>query len=141
MLITNHVLAGALIGSATRGPAAAFALGIASHLVMDVTPHWGDPDVAVFFTVARIDGLLGLATFAARVAPTPQSRRRAVLAGITGACLPDLDKPAWFLAGRHAFPLPVERWLADIQHENPRWMPVEFAAGALLAVCWFLRYR
>ena len=139
MLITNHVLAGALIGRAIRAPAAAFAVGILSHLVMDVTPHWGDPNMTVFLRVARLDGLLGLATIAVMVATTSPTQRRSVLAGITGACLPDLDKPARHLAGRRAFPIPVERWLADIQHESPRRMPVEFSAGALLALAWFRR--
>ena len=141
MLITNHVLAGALIGRVTGAPAAAFALGIASHLAMDVAPHWGNPDVVVFLRVARVDGLLGLATIAALLATAPRPRRRSVLAGIAGACLPDLDKPAWFLAGRRVFPAPVERWLCDIQHESPRRMPVEFTAGALLAFAWFRRPR
>jgi hypothetical protein len=137
VLITNHVLAGALIGRATRAPASAFALGIVSHLVMDVTPHWGDADMTVFLRVARVDGLLGLAMIAAMVATTSPTQRRSVLAGITGACLPDLDKPARHLVGRRAFPVSVERWLADIQHESPRRMPVEFTAGAVLALGWF----
>ena len=141
MLITNHVLAGALIGRAIPGPVAAFALGIASHLAMDVTPHWGNPDLVVFLRVARIDGVLGLAMIAALLATAPPPWRRTVLAGIAGACLPDLDKPAWHLAGQQAFPVPVERWLSDIQHESPRLMPVELAAGALLALAWWGRAR
>ena len=95
--------------------------------------------MAVFLRVARVDGLFGLAAIAVLVATAPPARRRAVLAGIAGACLPDLDKPAWHLVGRRAFPIAVERWLADIQHESPRRMPVELAAGALLALAWFRR--
>ena len=139
MLITNHVLAGALIGRAARGPATAFALGLVSHLVMDVIPHWGDPDMSVFVRVARVDGLLGLVTIAAMVATTPPRRRRRVLAGIAGACLPDLDKPVWHFAGRNAFPIPVERWLGVIQNESTRRMPVEVGAGTLFSLAWFRR--
>ena len=35
MLITNHVLQGALVGTLAPGPGSAFALGIASHVVAD----------------------------------------------------------------------------------------------------------
>ena len=42
MLVTNHVLAGALIGAAAPYPAPAFLLGVASHLPLDTVPHWGD---------------------------------------------------------------------------------------------------
>src|ERR1700728_4818444 len=41
MLVTNHVLSGAVIGAAVRRPAPAFALGVASHFVLDAVPHWG----------------------------------------------------------------------------------------------------
>ena len=42
MLLTNHVLSGALIGARARGPEQAFAAGVASHFVLDAIPHWGD---------------------------------------------------------------------------------------------------
>ena len=52
MLLTNHVLSGALIGAVVRRPVPAFVLGIASHFALDTVPHWGpfrgrrdDPDV------------------------------------------------------------------------------------------------
>ena len=41
MLLTNHVLSGALIGALVRRPAPAFALGVASHFALDTVPHWG----------------------------------------------------------------------------------------------------
>jgi hypothetical protein len=41
MLVTNHVLSGAVIGAAARRPIPAFFLGVASHFVLDATPHWG----------------------------------------------------------------------------------------------------
>ncbi len=42
MLLTNHVLSGALIGALARRPLPAFALGVASHFVLDAVPHWGE---------------------------------------------------------------------------------------------------
>ena len=35
MLVTNHVLSGALIGAAARTPVRAFTLGVVSHFVLD----------------------------------------------------------------------------------------------------------
>ena len=42
MLLTNHVLSGAVIGALARRPVPAFAAGVASHFVLDAIPHWGD---------------------------------------------------------------------------------------------------
>ena len=41
MLVTNHVLSGAVIGATTRRIVPAFLLGIASHFALDAAPHWG----------------------------------------------------------------------------------------------------
>jgi hypothetical protein len=41
MLVTNHVLSGALIGAVVRRPLPAFTLGVASHFALDTVPHWG----------------------------------------------------------------------------------------------------
>jgi len=41
VLVTNHVLAGAAIGALVKRPLPALAIGVASHLAMDVIPHWG----------------------------------------------------------------------------------------------------
>ena len=93
MLITNHVLSGAVIGAVARRPAAAFTLGVASHFVLDAIPHWGDwgDDKSVFMRVAVRDGLAGLAVMGAFTAVAEPSARLAILAGMAGAALPDLD--------------------------------------------------
>ncbi len=133
MFITNHVLAGALVGAACRRrPAAAFALGFASHVLMDLTPHWGDAtlDRDGFYRVARRDGLLGLAVFAAVVAAAGPTRR-SVLAGVVGACLLDVDKPCEHLLGIRPFPAWLDRFHAAIQTEAPRFVWTEVLAGLL----------
>ena len=62
VLLTNHVLSGALIGALARRPAPAFAAGVASHFVLDALPHWGDwGSIRRFLQVAVPDGLIGLA--------------------------------------------------------------------------------
>jgi len=43
MLITNHVLAGSLIGLNIKEPALAIVIAFASHFVMDALPHFGYP--------------------------------------------------------------------------------------------------
>ena len=62
VLLTNHVLSGALIGAVVRRPVPAFAAGVASHFVLDAVPHWGDwGSIRRFLQVAVPDGLIGLA--------------------------------------------------------------------------------
>jgi len=136
-LITNHVLGGALIGLASPGAPTAFGLGVASHVAMDLTPHWGDPDQEVFLRVAVIDGLVGLATMACVARMTPHGRRTAVVAGMLGACLQDADKPCDLFFGRSPFPAAVDRFHVAIQRESRRRMPQEIASAALQ----FLAFR
>jgi hypothetical protein len=133
VLITNHVLSGAFIGAVTRRPAAAFALGVASHFALDAVPHWGDwgDDESLFLRVAVRDGLTGLAVMGALTALAPPSARAAVLAGMAGAALPDLDKPSRTFFGRSPFPSVVDKFHRDIQRESRRRFPVEVAAGAV----------
>jgi hypothetical protein len=140
MLVTNHVLAGAAIGALSRRPAGALALGVASHVAMDVIPHWGLPHGLPgrdhrFLQIARRDGLAGLAAMGAAFA-FARGRRLPVLAGMVGAALLDLDKPARHFFGRSPFPAAVDQFHADIQagREHPYKMRQEFAVAAGLAV-------
>jgi hypothetical protein len=135
MLITNHVLSGALIGAVTGSPAAAFTAGVASHFVLDAIPHWGDlgGDKELFMRVAVRDGLTGLAVMGALTALAPGRRRAAVLAGMAGAALPDLDKPSVVFFGRSPFPRVVDSFHAAIQRESRRRFGVEVGAGATFA--------
>ncbi|HEY3588249.1 MAG TPA: hypothetical protein VGK85_13905, partial [Myxococcaceae bacterium] len=128
MLVTNHVLSGAVIGAAARRPASAFALGVISHFALDAAPHWGIWDNrAHFMRVAVRDGLTGLAVFGAMTAIAPPGKRAAVLAGMAGAALPDLDKPAVIYFGRSPFPRQVNEFHSRIQREAPHRFPLEAA--------------
>ncbi len=135
MFITNHVLAGAIAGSVCRRrPVAAFGLGFATHVVMDMTPHWGNPQIGRdgFYAVAKRDGLLGLATMAlVTVAGVPP--RRALLAGMAGAAILDSDKPGEFFFGVNPLPGAVDRMHKRIQRESPEGLRTELAAGVALA--------
>jgi hypothetical protein len=130
MLVTNHVLSGALIGAVARRPAVAFLAGIVSHFALDATPHWGNWDEdSTFMRVAIRDGLTGLAVMGAVAALTPRTARVAVIAGMAGAALPDLDKPSIVFFGRSPFPRVVDKFHAEIQREAKHRFPLEVKAG------------
>ena len=77
VLLTNHVLSGALIGAVVRRPVPAFAAGVASHFVLDAVPHWGDwGSIRRFLQVAVPDGLISLAAMGTLAALAPAERRR-----------------------------------------------------------------
>jgi hypothetical protein len=135
VLLTNHVLSGALIGALARRPLPAFATGVASHFVLDTMPHWGQwGSERRFLRVAVPDGLIALAAMGAFAAVSPPDRRLAVVAGMTGAALPDLDKPTNLWFGWSPFPGPVDRFHSRIQHEAPRRAHLELAAAGIFAV-------
>jgi hypothetical protein len=143
MLVTNHVLSGALIGAVVRRPAGAFALGVASHFALDAVPHWGKwSGRAHFLSVAVPDGLAGLAAIGTLAAVAPPERRVAVLAGMVGAALPDIDKPSKLWFGRSPFPRRVDRFHKVIQREAPgraRYelaVAVAFGTAAVASLRW-----
>ncbi|GAA1953051.1 hypothetical protein [Catenulispora subtropica] len=145
MLVTNHVLSGAVIGAAAKRPLPAFLVGIASHFALDTLPHWGKwDDEKEFFRVAVADGLAGLAAMAVVTravvkAGEPGSPGRrltaAVLAGMAGAAMPDLDKPSHLLLGHKLWPDAVNRLHGRIQNEAPnRFVSHELVAAAGFAL-------
>ena len=122
------MLAGAVIGATTRRIVPAFLLGVASHFALDAAPHWG-PRSLTLMQVAVPDGLAGLVVMGAMTAVAPRGRRAAVLAGMAGAALPDLDKPSKVFFGRSPFPRAVDRLHMVIQDEAPHRFKYEMAAA------------
>jgi hypothetical protein len=59
----------------------------------------------------------------------------AVLAGMVGGALPDLDKPCRLFFGRSCFPQVIDRLHVRIQNEAQHRMPHEIAFGAAM-VAW-----
>lgn len=118
----------------------AVGLGFVSHFGLDAVPHFGVDDEHLM-KVAVPDGLVGLATIATIARATPPRRLLPVLAGIFGACLPDLDKPARVFFGRSPFPRWFDRAHAGIQDEAVHRFDVELvaAAGFALALTVLLR--
>jgi hypothetical protein len=134
VLITNHVVAGAVIGAFVPRPSTAFAVGVVSHGAMDALPHWGHPDHSVFLKVAVVDGLVGLAVMASLARAARPERRTAVVAGMLGACMPDADKPSDLFFGRSPFPEWVDEVHRRIQNEAHERMPLEVVAALLGAL-------
>ncbi len=135
MLVTNHVLSGAVLGHLLPTPVAAFAAGVASHLALDAVPHWGVPrPIREVLHVAVPDGLIGAGTMAVVTAASAPDRRARVLAGMAGAALLDMDKPSLLFFGRSPFPRPVDAFHQRVQHESPRRMPQEVLVGLAGAV-------
>ena len=130
MLVTNHVLVGALVGLAAPGPVSAFVGGVVSHAVLDVVPHWGDRPIEDVLPIAVADGLTGLAAIAVVRGCTPRARRARVLAAMAGASVPDLDKPGRVFLGVSPFPRAVDDLHARIQtRESADRMPQELLVG------------
>jgi hypothetical protein len=142
VLLTNHVLSGALIGALARRPLPAFAVGVASHFVLDAMPHWGDwGSTRRFLRVAVPDGLISLAAMGAIAAASPPDRRAAVVAGMAGAALPDIDKPSTLFFGWSPFPAAVDEFHARIQREAAHRAPLEVLAAGTFATAAFLALR
>ena len=129
MLITNHVLSGAVVALVAPGPGTAAAGGFASHFLLDAVPHFG-VDEEHLMRVAVPDGLLGLACIGALLVATPGRQRSKVAAGIAGACLPDMDKPGRQFFDRSPFPAWFDRFHDGIQREAVHRWTVELTAAA-----------
>jgi hypothetical protein len=78
----THALVGMTLGRLTRHPGAAFGLGLLSHTVLDVLPHYDSFNLSW----RLLDGALtlGIVAYACRSST-------AELAGVIGAILPDLE--------------------------------------------------
>ena len=140
MFVTNHVLSGVIVGRALeRRPAAAFLAGVASHLLLDMVPHWGCGSSApfeegLFLRYARRDGVLGLAAAAGATLAVHPRARTATLAAIAGATLLDADKPMQYFFGHDPFPRLISQIHKRVQNESSGGLPRELAFGVLCAL-------
>ncbi len=132
MLLTNHTLTGVLLGLTIDNPLVLAPTAVASHLLLDATPHFGTQTIKASFPRGRAFILIGAVDFGASVAVTAvacllwPARIPAVLVGVLGACLPDLTYIPLVIFGRGnlerwlPFYRPMLKFLADIQwYERP----------------------
>jgi hypothetical protein len=122
MLLTNHALTGILLGELINEPLIAFPAGVASHLLLDTTPHasWrpgpfryprlrDDPvGMRQFLTpgnviVGALDGFGAVSVLVAGLIAFPD-RRPSVIAGWFGGVGPDLFYLVELVFKRRAFP-------------------------------------
>ncbi len=140
MFVTNHVLSGVAIGRVfKRRPVTAFVVGVGSHLVLDMVPHWGcdfrsEENRKIFLRYAKRDGLLGLLVMACAAGTVDRGARRATIAAMAGAALLDADKPMIFYFKRNPFPRIVRRIHARAQNESTEGLPNEILFGLSCAI-------
>ena len=109
-----HAAAGAAIGAIVGAPVLAFTLGVVSHVVLDVVPHYDLPDY-------RVDVVLTILVAGAVAALS--GWHTGVIWGAVGGFAPDLEnllfKMGWIrerqrIFPTHVGPLPHGRSLAPI---------------------------
>lgn len=102
MLATNHVLAGALLGSVITSPYLLIPTALASHVVMDLLPHWGKfPNDKYYHRVAKIDGILLIILLSLILFLTSNEKRILIFIGAFAALFFDFDKPYEFFFGKY----------------------------------------
>lgn len=104
MFLTVHGTAGALVGALAPDPVSAFALGVLSHVVLDIIPH-GDENLgpqcagptcthreeARFASkLGIIDGVIMCGALALLLTPWVRMPATTVLWGIAGGVIPDV---------------------------------------------------
>jgi hypothetical protein len=142
MLLTNHVLTGTLLGVTIDNPVLLAPAGIASHIGMDLLPHFGYPPAKrqffhPFFLVwAVLDFSASIVIVSAACFAWPQ-RTTLILIGTLAAALPDLVYVPITLTKNRVYRVPGYRrmvdWLQDIQRiEKPWGLVVEVAWAGLM---------
>ena len=141
MLLTNHTLTGIALGLAIDNPVVLAPAAVASHLALDMTPHFwfkrgggNGFDDPLFLVVGAVDFGLSvcLAIGACLIWP---GRALNVIVGVIGADLPDLIYIPVILVGRarlnHWLPWyePMLKFLKRIQ-----WS--ETPAGIITEIIW-----
>lgn len=100
MTLTTHAAIGAAIGSAVGNPVLGFALGAASHFLVDMIPH-GDNQLADLFRIHKkkrklavayvmVDGVIAMYMVMAIFLVRTDGTNIAFAAAVAGSVLPDL---------------------------------------------------
>ncbi len=104
MLVSIHVITGAIIGKSTNDPVLASLAAFGSHFILDMIPHGDEhllacpdrcnPKIKKFLTLIKIDSLIA-ALLIVFILLSPLNNRFVVGLAIFGSVLPDI------LAGIH----------------------------------------
>lgn len=112
MLLTNHVLTGIFLGLAIDEEAVLLPTAVASHLAMDMVPHFGFPKDAEdhgfrsrsFLFIGGLDFLASAVVLGAFCIALPQ-RSGHIILGAFGAALPDLTYIPEIVFGKRIYRL------------------------------------
>lgn len=149
MLLTNHTLTGIVLGLTIDNPVALGPAAVASHLLLDMTPHFWfrktphdrgfrEPKFLVFGTLDFIVSL----TLVAAICILRPDRTINIIIGAVGAALPDLTYiPIIVFGQRLIYKIPGYRtmiaFLSHIQwYEKPLGLITEVIWASLML--WFL---
>ncbi len=155
MLLTNHVLTGIVLGLTIDNPVLLAPTAVASHLVLDMTPHFGLPGTKPdhpnfrtrsFIVLGALDFTASIIVVAAACIIWPQ-RALNILVGTVGAALPDLTYIPLVVFGKLVYKLmPWYRtmisFLARIQwYEKPPGLITEVVWASLMLYLLSAAYR
>lgn len=152
MLETPHVAVGAAIATKIPNPFISIPLALASHFLLDITPHWnphinreikklGKP-TKQSVTIIKVDSFLALALGTAiALHSLPNSMEAAnILLCSFASVLPDVvEAPYYFLHKKHTI---IEKWIAwqkSIQNDvSPQLGLTIQSIVVILSVWWAL---
>lgn len=133
---TAHVVVGAAVGAAVGNPVGGLLLGILSHHLLDLIPHW---DVGSFYAptfdppkltrrdvlIAAVDGLVAVGLLWFMAVTFGGSQVWALVAGGVGGLLPDIwhHIPWWKSRSRQI----TKRWFS--LHERWHWTVAQSQMG------------
>jgi len=135
MTATNHVLTGALIASALPHPVVALPLAIASHLVLDALPHYGNSKLPhnsrKFLVILSNDALMSLTILILILITQPAHWLLMISCAIIAASPDLLWLPYWLAELRHRTKTmgPISCFLTVIQQ-------FQFPEGWLIEFSW-----
>lgn len=133
---TNHILAGALIGT-TLGQPVAIPVAFASHFVLDIMPHYGNDTVPRMRRVLQYDAILSITLLITLVTLTPH-HWLLMLTCALASILPDAIWIPYELANRRKKPREYKRiakFLHDIQWgERPWGLAIEIPVACVLLI-------
>lgn len=136
MTASNHTITGTLIAASLPNPAVALPLALASHLVLDMLPHYGG-DISHldrrFKIIVGSDAFVALATLTFVFFTQPAHWLLMISCGIVAASPDLLWLPYWIaeLNHKHRPFGKVSRFLSRIQWGERTW-------GWIFEVMWFV---
>jgi hypothetical protein len=145
MLLTNHTLTGVLLGLTIDDLAILAPVGVASHLALDMVPHFGHPSMKStlraksFIVLGSFDFTVSCLVTVAACLAMPQ-RAGHILVGVIGADLPDLTYiPIIVFGQKLIYRIPGYRAMIDflggIQwFERPIGLITEYLWAALMLI-------